>query len=72
MLSSVLRSPRAILVNIEVMRVFVRLRKLIATHAALARRIEALEKKLDGQLATIFDALGVLVRGDSPGRIGFR
>ena len=72
MLSSVLRSPRAIRVNIEIMRVFVRLRKLIATHAALARRIDALEKKMDGQLATVFDALGVLMRGDSPGRIGFR
>lgn len=72
MLSSVLRSPRAILANIEVMRAFVRLRRLLATHAALARRLDALERKVDGQFATVFDALGALMQGGSPGRIGFR
>lgn len=46
MLSSVLRSPTAVAVNIEIMRAFVRLRRLIASHADLARRLDALEKKL--------------------------
>ena len=52
MLSSVLNSPRAIAVNIEIMRVFVRLRQAAASHAHLARRLDELEKRYDGQFAT--------------------
>ena len=61
MLSSVLRSKRAIQVNIEIMRAFVRLRKLLATHADLARRLDALEKKHDKQFAVVFDAIRKLM-----------
>jgi hypothetical protein len=50
MLSSVLRSERAVQVNIEVMRAFVRLRRILASHADLARKLESLEKKYDVQL----------------------
>jgi hypothetical protein len=61
MLSSVLRSPRAVAVNIEIMRAFVRLRQLIATHDDLRRKIEALEKKYDEQFAVVFDAIRQLM-----------
>src|SRR2546425_795770 len=57
MLSSVLRSKRAVRVNIEIMRAFVRLRQMLATHAELARKIEALEKKYDAQFKVVFDAI---------------
>jgi hypothetical protein len=57
MLSSVLRSKRAVQVNIEIMRAFVRLRELLATHAELARRLDELEKKYDKQFAVVFDAI---------------
>src|SRR5262249_3621011 len=57
MLSSVLRSPRAIHVNIEIMRAFVRLRQLLATNASLARRLDKLEEKYDGQFRIVFDAI---------------
>src|SRR6185369_15547012 len=49
MLSSVLRSPRAVEVNIAIMRAFVRLRQLLASHADLARKLDKLEKKYDDQ-----------------------
>ncbi|MGH2568626.1 MAG: ORF6N domain-containing protein [Bacteroidota bacterium] len=49
MLSSVLYSKQAVLVNIEIMRAFVRLREILATHKDLARKLEELEKKYDGQ-----------------------
>ena len=61
MLSSVLRSKRAVQVNIEIMRAFVRLRQLLATHADLARRLDALEKKYDKQFAVVFDAIRKLM-----------
>jgi hypothetical protein len=57
MLSSVLRSKRAVQVNIEIMRAFVRLRELLATHADLARRLDELEKKYDKQFAVVFEAI---------------
>ena len=56
MLSSVLRSKRAIKVNIEIMRAFVRLRRILASHAQLARKLGALEKKYDAQFKVVFDA----------------
>jgi ORF6N domain len=61
MLSSVLRSKSAVQVNIEIMRTFVRLRELLATHSDLARRLDALEKKYDKQFAAVFDAIRQLM-----------
>lgn len=68
MLSSVLNSPRAIRVNIEIMRAFVRLRKLLASNADLARKLEALEKKYDAQGKAIFDAIRQLMTQPEPDR----
>jgi hypothetical protein len=75
MLSSVLRSKRAVNVNIEVMRAFVRLRSILAAHADLARRLDELEAKYDKQFAVVFEAIrGLMAQPDEPtrGRIGFR
>ena len=57
MLSSVLRSPRAVAVNIEIMRAFVRMRALIESNKVLAKKIAALENKYDKQFATVFQAI---------------
>lgn len=57
MLSSVLRSRRAIQVNIEIMRAFVRLKRMLSSDAELARRLVALEKKYDVQFKAVFDAI---------------
>src|SRR4030042_915313 len=62
MLSSVLNSERAIKVNIEIMRAFVRLRRLLASHADLARKLEALEKKYDAQFRVVFEAIRELMK----------
>jgi len=61
MLSSVLRSKRAIRVNVEIMRAFVRLRQLLASHADLAAKLEELEKKYDAQFKIVFDAIRQLM-----------
>lgn len=61
MLSSVLRSSRAVRVNIEIMRAFVRLRQMLQQHADLARRLATLEKKYDAQFKVVFDAIRVLM-----------
>lgn len=74
MLSSVLRSKRAMAVNIEIMRAFVRLRQLLATHADLARKLDALEKKYDSQFRVVFDAIRQLMEPPAEPRrrrIGF-
>jgi hypothetical protein len=73
MLSSVLNSPRAIQVNIEIMRAFVWLRRLIATHAELARKLNALEKRYDTQFRVVFDAIRKLMKPPDrkQRRIGF-
>ena len=73
MLSSVLRSPRAVRVNIEIMRAFVRLRQLLASHAELARKLDDLEKKYDAQFKVVFEALRQLMTPPEPPRrsIGF-
>jgi len=73
MLSSVLHSPRAIAVNIEIMRTFIRLRRMLASHADLARKLEALEKKYDAQFKVVFDAIRQLMAPPKPKRrrIGF-
>jgi hypothetical protein len=74
MLSSVLRSQRAIQVNIEIMRAFVRLRKMLSSHRELARRLDDLEKKYDSQFKVVFDAIRQLMAPPEPKRrpIGFR
>ena len=66
MLSSVLRSQRAVEVNIAVMRAFVRLRELLATHKDLARKLNELEKKYDEQFQIVFEAIGRLIARDPP------
>jgi hypothetical protein len=61
MLSSVLRSKRAVLVNIEIMRAFVRLRQMLGAHADLARKLATLERKYDNQFKAVFDAIRELM-----------
>jgi len=61
MLSSVLRSPRAVQVNIAITRAFVRLRELLLTNADLARKLAALEAKHDSQFKSVFDAIRQLM-----------
>ena len=74
MLSGLLNSPRAIQANIAIMRAFVQLRKLLATHADLALKLEELEKKYDSQFRVVFDAIRQLMTPPDPRRkqIGFR
>ena len=74
MLSSVLRSQRAVSVNIEIMRAFVRLRMMLATNVDLARKLAALEKKHDAQFRVVFDAIRELMAAPVKPRrpIGFR
>jgi ORF6N domain len=64
MLSSVLRSPRAIEVNIAIMRTFVQLRRLMDSNRELARKIEAMELKYDEQFAAVFSAIKQLIADD--------
>ena len=74
MLSSVLRSPRAVVVNIEIMRTFVRLRQMLASHADLARKLNAMERKYDQQFKVVFDAIRQLMAPAEPKKrrkIGF-
>jgi hypothetical protein len=61
MLSSVLKSDRAIEVNIQIMRAFVKLREMIASHKDLAKKLEELEKKYDVQFRAVFDAIRQLM-----------
>jgi len=74
MLSTVLNSDRAIQVNIAIMRTFVQLREMLATHKDLAQKLEALEKKYDRQFKIVFDAIRQLMTPEEPPkqqRIGF-
>jgi hypothetical protein len=73
MLSSVLRSPRAVRVNIEIMRAFVQLRRMLIANEELARKLDALERKYDGQFHAVFEAIRQLMAPPrSPRRpIGF-
>ena len=74
MLSGVLKSPRAIAVNIEIMRAFVRLRSLIESHAELAEKLDALERRCDNQFKAVFDAIREIMNPVQPPkkrRIGF-
>jgi len=74
MLSSVLRSTRAVQVNIEIMRAFVRLRQMLQANAELAKKLDALEKKYDSQFRVVFDAIRELMQpqGKPKRPIGFR
>ena len=74
MLSSVLRSRRAIQVNIEIMRAFVRLRQMLQANVDLAKKLATLEKKYDAQFRIVFDAIRELMAPPTKPkrRIGFR
>jgi hypothetical protein len=61
MLSSVLRSERAALVNVAIMRTFVRLRQILADHKEIAERLTAIEKKYNKQFKAVFDVLRQLM-----------
>jgi hypothetical protein len=61
MLSSVLRSEQAVNVNIEIMRAFVRLREILASHHELASKLDALEAKYDDQFKVVFEAIRQLM-----------
>ena len=61
MLSTVLKSKRAIQVNIQIMRTFTKIRKMLASNAQLARKLKALEKKYDEQFAVVFEAIRQLM-----------
>lgn len=73
MLSSVLRSKRAVLVNIQIMRTFVHLRQMLAANADLSRKLAALESKYDTQFKVVFDAIRELMTPPAAGKrpIGF-
>jgi hypothetical protein len=64
MLSSVLNAPRAVQVNIAIMRTFVQLRRLMDSNRDLARRIDALEARYDEQFSNVFDAIKQLITDD--------
>ncbi|MEK7474197.1 MAG: ORF6N domain-containing protein [Candidatus Coatesbacteria bacterium] len=74
MLSTVLNSERAICVNIEIMRAFVRMRGLAITYRELAEKVGKLEQRYDSQFRVVFDAIRLLMRPQDPSkpRIGFR
>jgi len=73
MLSSVLKSKRAVRVNIEIMRAFVKLRRMLTSNAELGRKLDELEKKYDKQFAIIFEAIRQLMITETKPkkRIGF-
>jgi hypothetical protein len=73
MLSSVLRSKRAVRVNVEIMRTFVRLRRMLSSNEDLARKLATLERKYDAQFKVVFDAIRELMIPPEPKRrpIGF-
>lgn len=80
MLSSVLRSPRAVLVNIAIMRTFVKLRELMNSHHELAEKIETLERRYNGQFQVVFNSIRKIIDAKpkeltqvpaSPRKIGF-
>jgi len=74
MLSGVLRSPRAIQVNIQIMRTFVKLRQILSTHKGLQRQLDTLEKKYDKQFRVVFEAIRQLMEPPQSKRrhIGFQ
>lgn len=73
MLSSVLKSKRAVLVNVQIMRTFVELREMLISNKDLARKLASLEKKYDHQFKVVFDAIRGLMESPNPKnrKIGF-
>jgi uncharacterized protein YjgD (DUF1641 family) len=73
MLSSVLNSKRAIQVNIQIMRIFVKLSKILTSHKELLKKIEDMEKRYDSQFRAVFEAIReLMVPPEKPKRqIGF-
>jgi hypothetical protein len=73
MLSSVLRSSRAVQVNVAIMRTFVRLREMLATHEELRRKIDAMEKRYDARFQAVFDTIRQMLETPIPAKkpIGF-
>ncbi len=73
MLSSVLRSSRAVQVNVAIMRTFVRLREMISTHEELRRKIDAMEKRYDARFQTVFEIIRQMLETPVPPKkpIGF-
>ncbi len=75
MLSGLLNSPRAVQVNIEIMRAFVRFRQMLSTHVDFARKLKTLEKKYDAQFKVVFEAINELMEpvdeDDAAKEIGF-
>jgi hypothetical protein len=75
MLSGVLRSPRAVAVNVEIMRTFVRLRRLLLSQEGMARKLADLEQRYDRQFKIVFDAIREIMAPETPPKprqIGFR
>jgi len=74
MLSSVLNSERAIQVNIQIMRAFIKLKEMLSTHKDLKLKIEEMEKRYDYQFKIVFDAIKQLLEPPtkSKGKIGFQ
>jgi hypothetical protein len=74
MLSSVLHSQRAIQVNIEIMRAFIHLRQMLASHVDLQRKLDALEKKYVALFSEVFEVIRQLMKPEEPPKraIGFR
>ena len=66
MLSGVLKSSRAIQVNVQIMRAFVKLREMISSHTNLSLKMESLEKKYDAQFKVVFDAIRALMKEKEP------
>ena len=73
MLSSVLRSSRAVQVNVAIMRTFVRLREMLTTHEELRRKIDAMEKRYDARFRTVFETIRQMLETPIPAKkpIGF-
>ena len=73
MLSSILRSKRAIQVNIQIMRTFVKLRRMVSSHRRILKKIEAMESKYDKQFRIVFDAIKALIEQpyEKSKKIGF-
>ena len=75
MAASVLNTPRAVEVSVIVVRTFLKLREMLATHKDLARKLDAMEQRYDAQFKVVFDAIRQLLAPPSPpkpgGKIGF-
>lgn len=73
MLSTVLKSKRAIQVNVEIMRTFVKMRRMVASYEDIVRKLDALEKKYDAQFRVVFDAIRQLMAPPKPkkNQVGF-